>query len=285
MTETKKRGRPAGSTAKVKEAIANLPTEPAHPETDEEIKTRIAKAFGIMDRVVVGIAAGKYRGAILSGPPGIGKTHGVEGILKSAEIDMGLRFRSITGTMSPIRLYQALWNARGDQDVLFADDCDTIYGEEQSLDILKGALDTKPTRVISWNKESWILDKAGIPDSFEYRGRAIFASNIDFAAEIQRQSKLAKHLNAVVNRCLYIDLGIKSRREILVRIKQVMWDTNFLGENGLSEKTGKVIERWLNENFATVRSLSIRTAVRLGEMISSDPENWTDMAEIVLCRR
>jgi len=97
------------------------------------------------------------------------------------------------------------------------DDCDSILQDELSLNILKAALDSKKTRKICWNTDSYKLRNEGVPDTFNFEGSAIFITNLKF--ENVKSKKLQDHLEAIQSRCHYLDLTLDTERDKLLRIK------------------------------------------------------------------
>jgi len=65
--------------------------------------------------------------------------------------------------------------------------------------------------MIHWNTDSHMLRREGVPDSFEFKGGAIFITNIKF--ENVKSKKLRDHLEALESRCHYLDLTIDTERE------------------------------------------------------------------------
>jgi len=63
--------------------IDNTPVE---QESDEEAIERIAERFDILDRMTHAVAEGTVRGMIVSGPPGVGKSFGVETVLEDYDM-------------------------------------------------------------------------------------------------------------------------------------------------------------------------------------------------------
>ena len=130
---------------------------------------------------------GDVKAMIVSGPPGVGKSHGVEKVLGKHDLiadiagDNSLRkYEVVKGAMSAIGLYCKLFNYADKENVLVFDDCDSVFSDELSLNILKAALDSKKSRRICWNTDSFKLRNEGVPDSFEFKGSAIFITNIKF---------------------------------------------------------------------------------------------------------
>jgi len=85
----------------------------------------------------------------------------------------------IKGAMSPIGLYCKLYKMADKGNVVVFDDCDSIFQEDLSLNILKAALDSKPNRWIHWNTDSFKLRNEGVPDSFSFKASAIFITTLN----------------------------------------------------------------------------------------------------------
>lgn len=261
-------------------AIANRP----HAEEPLiDISNRITKTFRVLGKVAEGIVDGNIRATIVSGAAGCGKTFTMDGILSRAQSDGRITYKTIRGAMSPIALYRELHEHREEGQVLVLDDCDTVFADLDALNLLKAALDTSKVRKVCWNKESRILDDYGIDREFEFNGAVVFITNIDFTAEVEAGKKMSPHYKALMRRCMYVDLGIHSRREILVRISQVVFSPGFLRENGLGKGDAKRMMAWLTRNLDRVRVLSIGTVIQLAQLM--DDDEWEMMAENIILKR
>jgi len=152
-------------------------------ETDEQIMERIGKRFSILDEMTRAAKEGNVRAMIVSGPPGVGKSYGVEQQLEKDSIfddvaGNNRKYEVVKGAMSAIGLYAKLYKYSNPKNVVVFDDCDSVLLDDLSLNILKAALDTSKKRYISWNTDSRLLRSEGIPDRFEFKGGAIFITNI-----------------------------------------------------------------------------------------------------------
>jgi hypothetical protein len=171
---------------------------PAVEATDEEVMARIRGRFEILDEMTKAAVAGDVRAMIVSGPPGVGKSYGVEKIVEAAclfDKISGKRLRAevVKGSATPIGLYQTLYKYSDKNCVLVFDDCDSILLDDVSLNLLKGALDTGKKRKISWLSESSTLRREGIPDQFNFNGTVIFITNLKF--DKMKSQKLRDHLD------------------------------------------------------------------------------------------
>jgi len=262
-------------------------------ETDEEIYSRLQARFDILDMMTEAVRTGDVRAMIVSGPPGVGKTFGVEAVLQKANLFNVLaekkpKFEIVKGAMSSIGLYRKLYEFSAEGNVVVFDDCDDILMEEQSLNTLKGALDSSARRFISWNTDSRILRAEGIPDRFEFKGAAIFITNIKF--EHVRSKKLRGHLDALESRCHYIDLQMDTAREKILRIRQVIKHPQSGKEPMLSrydfpECVEDELIEYVEKNQKNLRELSLRMVLKLADLRKKFPANWMVMAAGTCMRR
>jgi len=203
-------------------------------ETDDEIKARLRERFNILDDMTRAVKKGTVRAMIVSGPPGVGKSFGVEAVLgkhdtmaQIANNEKLKKYEVVKGAMSALGLYSKLYQYSDSKNILVFDDCDSVLLDDLSLNILKAALDSGKKRMIHWNTDSHMLRREGVPDSFEFKGGCIFITNIKF--ENVKSKKLRDHLEALESRCHYLDLTIDTEREKVLRIKQIV-------EDGMLEK-------------------------------------------------
>ena len=257
-------------------------------ETDAEIIARMRERFEILDDMTRAVKKGDVRAMIVSGAPGVGKSFGVEKVLSKHDVfadvsnDSKLKkYEIIKGAMSAIGLYKKLYEFSDRKCILVFDDCDSILLDDIALNILKAALDTSKKRTISWNTDSRSLIAEGVPNSFEFKGGAIFITNINFANI--KSKKLQDHLAALESRCHYIDLTIHSQRDKMLRIKQIVAD-GMLDEYEFDDAAKTEIVEFIDSNKNRLRELSLRTVLKTADLKKSFPERWTRVAEVSLMR-
>ncbi len=253
--------------------------------SDADISTEIESRFIVMETLVDGIIDRNIKSMILTGAPGIGKSFTVDEKLQAAERAGKCKVSQLTGSCTPIGLYMQLWNHQNEGDVLILDDIDSIFGDIESLNLLKGALDTGRTRQISWMSASKYLQENDIDNTFEFKGTVLFISNMNFDKMIEKASKMSPHFAALINRCVYLDLGIHTTREIMIRINQVVRNTSILRDLGISQDHADEIMNWMIENQDNLRSLSIRTILQLASFIKTSEANWKMIAEATMIKR
>jgi len=258
-------------------------------ESDEDIINRLRERFDILTDMTKAVKEGSVRAMIVSGPPGVGKSYGVEAVLEKDDLFNKLaerkpKYEIVKGAMSSIGLYAKLYEFSKAGNVVVFDDCDSILMEDLSLNILKGALDSSSRRFISWNTDSRILRAEGIPDRFEFCAGAIFITNIKF--EHVRSKKLKDHLDALESRCHYIDLQMDTTREKILRIKQIIKD-GMLEKYEFSQPDlvrDELVE-FVEVNQDRLRELSLRMVLKLADLRKSFPTNWQAMAKTTCMRR
>jgi len=254
-------------------------------ETDEDIVERIRERFEMLKDMTKAVKKGDVRAMIVSGPPGVGKSHGVEEVLDRyntvQQLGGGKSFEVIKGAMSPIGLYCKLFNMADKGKVVVFDDCDSIFQDELSLNILKAALDSKKQRYIHWNTDSFKLRNEGVPDKFKFEASAIFITNLKFD---KVKGKLREHLEALESRCHYMDLTIDTDRDKMLRIRQVVND-GMLNEYQLAEDIVEEIIDFCDINKKRLRELSLRTVLKVADLAKAFPTKWEAMAENTVMRR
>ena len=255
-------------------------------ETPEQAMDRIKGRFEVLDKMTDAVANGNVRGLIVSGPPGVGKSFGVETILDEYEAMAKLsgqsRTEMVKGAMTPIGLFQTLFNNSNAGDILVFDDCDSILFDEVCLNMLKAVLDSGKKRTITWKAESNILRREGIPERFDFKGGCIFITNVNF--ENVRSKKIKDHLEALMSRCHYLDLGMDSTSDKFLRINQIVRD-GMLKEYGFSKEFEKEIIDFMVLKSARLREISLRMVLKIADLAKMDFDNWKSIAESTCMRR
>ena len=255
-------------------------------ETDEEVMDRIEQRFNILDDMTKAAINGDIRAMIVQGPPGVGKSYGVEYQLEKAGLfdkmsGRKIKYEVIKGAMTPIGLYATLYKHSDPKNVLVFDDCDSILLHDLALNILKAALDSGKKRRIHWNADSALLRREGIPDSFDFKGSVIFITNLKF--DNIRSKKLQDHLEALQSRCHFLDLTLDTTRDKILRIRQIFRKGDLFQDYQLTPEQGEDIVQFMQDNHARLREISLRMALKLADLTKISG-NWRQLAESTCMR-
>jgi hypothetical protein len=266
-----------------------LETKKTTVESDDQIKERLRERFEILNDMTRAVKKGDVRAMIVTGPPGVGKSFGVEEVLSKHDVMANIannqklkKYEVVKGAMSALGLYSKLYEYKDAKNILVFDDCDSVLQDELSLNILKAALDSSKKRTIHWNTDSRLLRNEGVPNSFEFKGGAIFITNIKF--ENVRSKKLQDHLGALESRCHYLDLTIDTEREKMLRIEQIVEDGMLL-EYEFTDTEQQELLQFIDINKKKLRELSLRTVLKIADLRKSFPNKWQSVAEVTVMRR
>jgi len=266
--------------------ITDTPQVVAQPsvviETEEQAMDRIRERFEILHEMTKATVSGDIRAMIVSGPPGVGKSFGVEQEIDKATMfdklaGKRLRAEVVKGSATPIGLYQTLYKYSDANCVVVFDDCDSILLDDVSLNLLKGALDSGKKRKISWLSESSTLRREGIPDSFEFKGSVIFITNLKF--DNMKSQKLRDHLDALQSRCHYLDLTLNTMRDKLLRIKQIAKDGVLFADYDFEPCVQDEIIEFMDTNKDRLREVSLRMAIKIADLRKMSVTNWKRLTE------
>jgi len=271
------------------ESLAQEPSKKVLKETDDQIKSRLRERFQVLEDMTRAVKKGQVRAMIVSGPPGVGKSFGVEAVLSKHDTMANIagneklkKYEVVKGAMSALGLYKKLFEFSGTKNILVFDDCDSVLLDDLSLNILKAALDSGKKRMIHWNTESHALNRDGIPDSFEFKGGAIFITNIKF--DNVKSRKLRDHLEALESRCHYLDLTIDTDREKILRIRQIIED-GMLDEYEFGDDGREAVIHFIDTHKTELRELSLRMVLKIADLKASFPDRWENVAKMTCMRR
>ena len=170
-----------------------------------------SEMFKNIERLTKMVGRGLQPSLVITGGAGLGKTH----IVKSTLEEMGLKesydFVHFKGRATAAGLFVTLYE--NNDKIIVLDDCDSVFKDDDAVNILKGALDSYDTRKISYISTKSLKDEFGseVPRHFEFSGRIIFISNIN-------QSKLDE---AIRSRSFVADVDL-TNDQMFERIEQLM---------------------------------------------------------------
>jgi hypothetical protein len=253
---TMKRGRGRPPKALVEARTEYLKKFQKPQRTDSQVLDETHRKFALLRDLAQAAAEKKdVKLAIVTGAPGIGKTYNIVKALKAS----GTKFEIVNGSMSAPNLYATAWQLRERGNVMVIDDGDSIFDNEESLNLLKAMTDSNQERHVNYRKESPVLAEVGADKSFIFRGSIIVLSNKDFDQMIASGNKIAPHLAAIQSRAIYIDLAIHTQHEIMLYINDIVKDGKIWRQYDVPKEVGEFIVQFLTEHKDRARDLSLRT--------------------------
>ncbi|MHB8123969.1 MAG: hypothetical protein ACYDG4_17920 [Desulfuromonadaceae bacterium] len=247
----------------------------------EPSKFHVNKRFQFLNKTVKMVAKGLQNSAVISGSGGLGKSYSV----KKALYEAGLKDLSVEGTQEGVRLnrsksfvvvkgystakglFRTIYESK--DSVLVFDDCDSVLKDPVALNLLKGALDSYDTRIISWNAD---MRDDDLPKSFIYTGRIIFISNLP-------ESKIDQ---AIRSRSAVIDVSMTTD-EVVDRMGVMIEEDEFLPEFEKNIKVDALV--FIAKMKTKMREINLRTLITVCKVRAADEDGtWAEMAEYLVCK-
>ncbi len=235
----------------------------------------VEKRFYFLSQLTKMIVNDAQKALVITGNAGIGKTYNVMRELKDAGMtdradvleedqisdSVDYDYVTVKGRVTPKGLYKVLFDNK-DKIVVF-DDCDSVFSNITTANLLKAALDTYEKRIISWVS----TQDDGLPDSFEFTGRVIFISNLSM-----------NHMDkAVMSRSLKVDLTM-TQQEVIDRMRTVV--SALCPHVSVSDKL-EVID-FLETIKDDINELNFRT-LEQGIALQQEHSDWHDIVEYSSC--
>lgn len=167
--------------------------------------------FDNIERLTKMVGRGIQPSLVITGGAGMGKTHLVKNTLEGMGLRESFDFVHFKGRATAAGLFITLYE--NSDKIIVLDDCDSVFRDDDAVNILKGALDSYDTRKISYITTKALKDEFGaeVPRHFEFSGRVIFISNIS-------QSKLDE---AIRSRSFVADVDLTTD-QMFTRMEQLM---------------------------------------------------------------
>ena len=229
----------------------------------EELLKSVNEKFDLLKELTSAVATGGIQALVVRGAAGIGKSHTITEHLRMNFVrgcKNPIRIKITSGHITPLQTFKTLKSCSDDKSVVIFDDCDSVFTEINSLNILKAACDTKKFRTVSWNSSK--VDE----DVFDFQGGIILISNADFRST---------HYQAFIDRVHLYDMKV-TQEEKIARIQDI---ATKMGD--VKKETAKEICDWLFENKVFIGYLSFRTFYKIAQLAKMS-KNWKKLAEVTV---
>jgi len=200
---------------------------------------------------------------VVTGMAGMGKTHIVKDTLQQLGLRESFEFVHYKGRASAAGLYITLYE--NSDKIVILDDCDSVFKDDDAVNILKGALDSYDTRYISYITSKELKDSYGnaVPRQFNFTGRIIFISNYE-------QSRIDE---AIKSRSFVQDISM-STEQVFLRMEQLI---NKIEPAIKKEHKVQALEimKCINEKYDGVE-INIRSLIKASRIIAMGFDNPTE---------
>jgi hypothetical protein len=220
--------------------------------------------FENLERLTKMVGRGIQPSLVITGMAGMGKTHVVKETLKNMGLKESTDFVHFKGRATAAGLFITLYE--NSNAVIVLDDCDSVFKDDDAVNILKAALDSYDTRRISYISSKPLKDSydQAVPRHFEFTGKIIFISNIN-------QSKLDE---AVKSRSFVSDISMNTT-QMFTRMEQLMDKMEPRIPTKAKEEALRCMKE-LNEEFAGVE-INLRSFIKAARVAAMGFDNTKDM--------
>jgi hypothetical protein len=227
----------------------------------QAIATMVKEKFAELQELTHCLAGGAFRGMLIEGDGGLGKTYEVEQVLNDYKETHCIT--TIKGQITPLQLFNVLQENASESCIVVFDDCDEVLRNVIALNLMKAATDTGNERWVNWQTSSTKVENP----TFRFDGRIIVITNHN----VMRSS----HMRAFLDRITHFRLEL-SVQEKLVRICQIAkTDPKY------DETYSTPVLEWLIQHAETLKAndnLSMRTFVKVYGLAAIS-QNWQRLCE------
>jgi hypothetical protein len=226
----------------------------------------VAEKFDYIRYVVSLVINGVNPSALITGRSGVGKTHLVMDELKKAGLEKDKDYLFVSGHSSAFGLYKLLHDNR--ENFIVFDDCDSVFKDPKSVNLLKAALDSYDIRRVSWFSDK-TDNNEDIDPYFDFEGRVIFISNL----YAERIDEAVRSRSFCMNLCM-------SNAEVTEHMRNIIAD--------IEPKVDMAIKLEVLEYIDTIadcfETYGLRTLIQSIRIRQGCPAgDWRKMIKVVSC--
>lgn len=123
---------------------------------EEQERATPEERFDDMISYIHSVIAGVRPLALICGAPGVGKTYRILQAVKKSGLEQNEDWKLLKGRSTAAALYTTLHDFKAKGQLVVMDDCDSVFKNEDAINILKAAFDSSDERWVSWNTSSKI---------------------------------------------------------------------------------------------------------------------------------
>jgi len=250
-----------GRVTRMPAAQSNVPAAPQKMSFMSVKQTQDPQTmFDNIERLTKMVGRGIQPSLVITGGAGMGKTHLVKNTLEGMGLRESFDFVHFKGRATAAGLFITLYE--NSDKIIVLDDCDSVFRDDDAVNILKGALDSYDTRKISYITTKVLKDEFGaeVPRHFEFTGRIIFISNIS-------QSKLDE---AIRSRSFVADVDLTTD-QMFARMEQLI-DKMESRIPAAAKRQALELMKELNEEFEGLE-INLRSFIKAARICAMGFEN------------
>jgi hypothetical protein len=257
-----------GRVSRVAAAMAGVAVAPAAPAKMSFMTVLEGRdpqvMFSNLERLTKMVGRGIQPSLVITGMAGVGKTHLVKETLKGMGLTESKDFVHFKGRATAAGLFITLY--QNSDKIIVLDDCDSVFKDDDAVNILKAALDSYDTRKISYISSKPLKDEYGdpIPPHFEFTGRIIFISNI-------HQSKLDE---AIRSRSFVSDITMNTT-QMFTRMEQLIEGMERSIPLAAKQQALEIMKR-LDSKFAGI-DVNLRSFIKAARICAMGFDNPEEM--------
>jgi|TARA_Y100000034_G_scaffold124607_1_gene173008 hypothetical protein len=184
------------------------------------------------------VGTGDLLGATLVGPAGMGKTH----LIRHTLDELNVPYTVYGGHITLAEIYEYLFEHS--DELIFFDDVSQVINKTEIIEMLKQALNLSGHNRILHYRSKGVLNP-GVPQSFEFKGRIIFAFN--------KMDSSNPNVKAIMDRAPAVELKY-SRKEIL----EAMYKIAEGAGGGLMEHEKMIVVKQIEDYTDSTMDVSLR---------------------------
>ena len=250
--------------------LSTVNVEQSDEQLPDTTKPDVGDIYRTMETYVRMAARGEKEGVLLKSRPGIGKSHQIQEILDEEvgrDDSMCWSYSFKSGYVSPLSLYETLYEEQAEGNVLVMDDVEGVASNESAAALLKAALEGQGSgdeRWVEWDSKSSKLPEE-VPERFQFRGSLIMIFNSVPDGN--------KHWEAVKSRCFDYEFTITydERMDLIREVAKVPYED-------LDYSERMEIANWLiDQTTSNMEHIDLRSLFHCFDLYRStvtDDEEW-----------
>lgn len=222
-----------------------------------------------------------HKAVMLSGPPGLGKSHAAMQCLQDAGKVEKRDYVIIKGYITPLQLFTLLYLFREAGKVVVLDDCDRIFKDAISLNILKAATD--PTfNTVTYSSSKSLVINGEVVSEFKFEASLIICTNITHGTN---GGQVAQHFAAIASRMIEWPMALHTKEKRFAQVLNLMVNKDYLGadaKTALDDQQKTDLLKFIHKHLDDIPALDLRLPPKIAAQMNHDPENWQQTAEVFM---